>query len=534
MRRVRGAGWLILAAAVSAAAPPGGIDREIEGLGSDDYETRERASAVLREAGERAEEALLRAARSPDPEVRARAAAILACLRYGLVPGAPQELGALVEGYRRGGEAEKRQAVRAIEDLGEAGERALVSLCEEEPDDAVREALFLVPLGRLRRRAGARIAGGEEGWGGRVLEQAVRAGDRGAGPGLAAFHRSRGTLAAKIAECERIAGSGQGTAAFRVLAVLRRGAGDLAGAAVAAEESGDSAVLEEILLESGDWARLADRVGVPPRGAETAEALGFAAAVHRLAGGREIADEILERLVERGVRGPGEPRGFAAACLANDRPEDAIRILLDRGDPSGALEVLRAQARYEEAFEIALGSAAAPGPGGPGLRFALAALLLDVGEEARARGIADPLPVSRTAAAGPQKGAGDPAAEARGLERALLGRLRIRAASLSPGECVSLTAALHRARARERLAAGDPEGARVEAEYAVRLLPADPAVAAELGPALARQGRPAIADALASRIERRLSALCGKYPRAAALRSDLERVRRAGLPAPGG
>jgi hypothetical protein len=70
---------------------PGEIDKLIQQLGADDFQAREKASEALKKIGRPAEEALRKAAESPDAEVRTRAKEILEHLARGEKPAPPAE-----------------------------------------------------------------------------------------------------------------------------------------------------------------------------------------------------------------------------------------------------------------------------------------------------------------------------------------------------------------------------------------------------------------------------------------------------------
>src|SRR5258705_13971394 len=96
------AGITVFAAQSAADAAPtkGQIARAIEQLGAPSFETRQAASDLLWKAGNSAAGALREAVKSTDPEVRTRAAALLAKLQLGLRPDTPPEVVALIDQFR--------------------------------------------------------------------------------------------------------------------------------------------------------------------------------------------------------------------------------------------------------------------------------------------------------------------------------------------------------------------------------------------------------------------------------------------------
>lgn len=113
-------GGATVPAEAEEAASAGEIQRWIADLGSDDYETRERATEALAACGPAARPALEEAARSPDPEVRYRARTALA--RLAREPDADTAA-------RDGGGRVQAQSVRISE--GPDGVRVEVSRTED-------------------------------------------------------------------------------------------------------------------------------------------------------------------------------------------------------------------------------------------------------------------------------------------------------------------------------------------------------------------------------------------------------------------
>src|SRR5262245_5236688 len=99
-------GWLsvgvLLVAQVGAGPAPtkDQIARAIMQLDPPSFETRQSATDLLWKAGSAAEPALREAAKSTDPEIRTRAAALLTRLQLGLRPDTPPEVAALIDQFR--------------------------------------------------------------------------------------------------------------------------------------------------------------------------------------------------------------------------------------------------------------------------------------------------------------------------------------------------------------------------------------------------------------------------------------------------
>ena len=99
------AGWLL------AAPTPEALVRD---LGANDFATRERATAALRELGPAALPALAAVENATDPEVRERARALLADLRLGITPDWPAELADLARGYRQLNEPDRAAVLQKV------------------------------------------------------------------------------------------------------------------------------------------------------------------------------------------------------------------------------------------------------------------------------------------------------------------------------------------------------------------------------------------------------------------------------------
>ena len=77
----------------------------------------------------------------------------------------------------------------------------------------------------------------------------------------AALALARGTLDAKVAEWQRRLKQQSDAAGQTRLALLLRAKGDLTGAVAAAKRASDNVLMENLLLEAGQWAELVRRSG---------------------------------------------------------------------------------------------------------------------------------------------------------------------------------------------------------------------------------------------------------------------------------
>jgi tetratricopeptide (TPR) repeat protein len=86
--------------------------------------------------------ALEKAAQSPDPEVRLRAAGLLPAARLGLPAGFPAELRDVLTNYPKAGIEEKQATVAQLIKLGRKGRPVLLGLARSEPDLQTRGEIF--------------------------------------------------------------------------------------------------------------------------------------------------------------------------------------------------------------------------------------------------------------------------------------------------------------------------------------------------------------------------------------------------------
>jgi len=300
------AGWQIAQTAPRTPSPKE-IDRAVEQLGDEEFLVRQRASKFLWEAGQAAEAALTRAAGSSDPEVAVRARRILRSFKYGIYPDTPEEVVLLIERFRQGNPDSKLAAMRQLMDR--AAVPTLLKLLRTVTDETLRQRLAQSLAKDIDKLAGAMFIVGQ--WDkaeqfleiGAVTESGMR--------NYAAYYLLRGGLDAKIAALsDRVARAPTALDA-QLLAYLRRARGDLAGALAAAEKANQPALLDGILIELGQWQRLAqsydqqgrDATGQPAGGIVH---LGYTAAFHRLAGNSEKFEEAVDAIKELARRKPNK------------------------------------------------------------------------------------------------------------------------------------------------------------------------------------------------------------------------------------
>lgn len=339
-----------------AAPTKDDIARWITQLGDNSFAIREEATQKLWQAGRLAEPALKDALRSDDPELKRRAGELLDKFRWGIYADTPQKVVDLIARYQSADRGGRQAIVKDLFDQGGPGCAALVKIAAAEEDAEVRRVLFQQVSTEAARAIPGLLAEGNLAALEDLLELTVSGEAESAVPGYAAYWLLRGRLDEKIArwkpEAEK---QGNGRAA-EVLSQLYRARGDHAASRQAAEKANRPDLVEAILLEQRDWAELARR---RLDGQQTVEALGYRAAYHRLAGNDktnrdafEAAIANLRKLAEK-PDNDGEVWLVAKALFLNDRPQDALDLLIKGRRLISAVEVLSAQSRYREALELA-------------------------------------------------------------------------------------------------------------------------------------------------------------------------------------
>jgi tetratricopeptide (TPR) repeat protein len=117
------------------------IDDAVVELGASQFAVRRRASQFLWQQGLAAEPALVRAAASDDREVRIRAELILHDFRYGILPGVPPDIVALIRQFRDGASNERLAALERLADRDCFD--AIQRLIQLEPDEGIRRQLLV-------------------------------------------------------------------------------------------------------------------------------------------------------------------------------------------------------------------------------------------------------------------------------------------------------------------------------------------------------------------------------------------------------
>ena len=344
------------------------IEAAIGKLGSADPAEREAASRYLWSLGEPARKALEDATAGDDIEAARRAVEILRFIRYGIRPDTPKVVSEFLEMYRQAVAQPDRQsaapAITGLANAGPAGLRVLTRLWREEKDDARRRSLAQALAEPSRPAASALLAQGDAAGALELLDAAadsptpwgvaaVR--DLAAllllRDGGAALDARIGTLKPLVADSSAEKNARQRNA--RLLAYLLRARSDLPAARWAAEEAGEDALLELLLVESAQWKELAGRAGKRPKLDESVEDLGYAAAFCRLAGDADGLETFTGKLVALVERHPDEAMAAAESLFLNDRPDAGMGLLFKYKSYAEAAEILSPRMRYDELLALA-------------------------------------------------------------------------------------------------------------------------------------------------------------------------------------
>lgn len=326
------------------------IAAAIDGLGSDEFATRQEASEFLWRAGPAALQELERAARSDDPEVRLRANLVLRKVRLGITFDSPPEVQALVTRYYEGDQNARQQVINELRLQGAF--KTLFTFLQSEKN-AERRDLFLTTLQADVQRLAPLMEAKGDWW---PLEQWL-ATSQNTDVGLAqlsTFAVLRKNLPATISAAEaELAMDKQNALLVRRVAHLHR-AGGKPEQAIKAISAGpiDPAYAAAIFREERRWddmqAQLAKVTSKNTR--EMLFERATRAALHRLRGEEDQATSVLKALSDQAQT---EDCWYGAkALLLNERPREAIELLRDGLQPL-AFEVLVQRQEHQAALELA-------------------------------------------------------------------------------------------------------------------------------------------------------------------------------------
>jgi tetratricopeptide (TPR) repeat protein len=321
-------------------------------LGDPDPDVRERATAGLWSAGLVAQPALREAAAGDDPEAGRRARMLLIRFQLGLYPDTPQQVLDLVGQYFDGSAEMRQEAANELAKQGNRGLRALLGLRPFERREPARQAIVHLVGASPHARAGAAlmVAEGDIPAAADVLKIAADEGAASAVRDWAALLLHRGGIDERITRLrDEARTSPDGEVAGR-LTYLARARGDLSLAIQAADESDSPELVDSILVEAGDWKRLAMRYRAHL--GRSSDTLGFTAAFCRLAGDTEGFEAATAALRDMAARHREEYFNCAQCLMLNDRVDEGVALLMANRNYVAATDFLLPRLRLREALEL--------------------------------------------------------------------------------------------------------------------------------------------------------------------------------------
>jgi tetratricopeptide (TPR) repeat protein len=341
-------------------------------LGDPAFDVRQKATEDLWRAGSAAEAELRAALKSPDPEVRTRAAAVLGRLRLGIRPETPLDVRVLIEQFLYGGSgAARRQALAELQ--AKADWRTILNLIRGEENPAERQALAAIVASEIGKVLRPLLEQGKLDEAHELLDLLATS-DQGLSQ-LAAFLVLTGRLDTHIQLTRlRVAASAHDDDARQLMHLVRAN-GDFSAAADAAPSSTDALQRAKLLAAAQRWEEAATAAAdLYTRDPTRHEAAALAATFHRLAandvGYKSVIDQLTKAVKPEGNKAkpqaepPADP--FAPASpqpnmlawtlcetlLINEQPEPALAILRSI-NPQFAHAILWRQHRHAEALEFA-------------------------------------------------------------------------------------------------------------------------------------------------------------------------------------
>ncbi|MBL8799863.1 MAG: tetratricopeptide repeat protein [Planctomycetia bacterium] len=351
--------FLVLTVTVLDAAEPTAADiaKAVKQLGDDNFQAREQASLFLRAAGRKAEAALIEAAKSPDREVSRRAGEILEDFKWGIYPDTPKDILTLINRYKNGADDDKLVVCKELAKQGPAGFVTLLKISSAEENIPLRRNIYEQLSRDVVTGAGDLLLDGNLETLERFLELGLASEREPAARHYAAHLLFAGKLDGKVVEYRAKADKGD-KAAAEVLYFLARAQGrDAKLQRWAAEQSGSAKLLCAALLELGDWQELARRYTKEPDADEFGiEKLTLNIGYLRAAGKQpELKRELdeLRKFTTANFDDPGYVWLGAKALFLNDRPDEALDLLIRGKQYHPAFEILCFQARFAEAMALA-------------------------------------------------------------------------------------------------------------------------------------------------------------------------------------
>lgn len=350
--------WIVLTLAAAAACPAVGraaaitgpspatapsadtqkqIADTIEQLGSDDFKTREDAARLLWQFGDAAVPALKEATQSENPEISHRARSVLASFAYGIRPDTPSPVVEQLNLYRRGNDQEKRAALGELTRLGPAGARVLAKIAHDEQDPELRQIAMNGLTMVARPTTAAMIRQGDFEMAGNILAMVAHQ-EEAPARDSAAYLLLHGGIDDAIARLRRPSDAPAIPAAQLRLACLLRAKGDLPAAIKAAVAANNNPFAESLRVEAGDYANLAKDLEARGVADSSIEEMAFVMAYQRLAGHTSDVDRWANKIVEFSRANPATHRDASEALFLNERPNQAMNLLMEVKDPLLAME----------------------------------------------------------------------------------------------------------------------------------------------------------------------------------------------------
>ena len=382
--------WKVPAAA-APVLPPSKKDvaEWVRQLGAKDFATRERAQRRLFQAGQLAEEALTRAAKDDDPEVRRRAAEILNKFKWGIYPNTPRSVLALIAAYQTAARDGKPALVGRLFDEGAAGCSALLKVVAAEDDATLQRVLYRHVAREAGRAIPVLLADKQHAILETLLEKTLEGDPQTARPGYAAYYLLRGKLDDRIAHFKKRVEAGKDRVRDNeTLFYLYRARGDVAAAVAAADAALRPDLGSALLEDQARWAELTKRAERAAR--RPIERLGSRAAYHRLAGDKKELDAAVAAIRQyaegKDVDGP-EPWYAAKALFLNDRPDEALALVGKGASALAKVEILAAQMKFADALHLAEKAARDSPRGADAFNVVRGRILYFLGEKDKAQKI---------------------------------------------------------------------------------------------------------------------------------------------------
>jgi tetratricopeptide (TPR) repeat protein len=349
---------LLLTTLPVLSAPPtqAEIDKAASELGDKRFAVREKASKLLWEAGVAAEPALRKALQSGDAETVRRAQGLLDKFEWGIYPDTPAEIVTLISQFKGGDQAQRIEVVSKLIVLGRGGFATLRRLANMTTSVEERKAVFDQMSVKAQQTVPTMILAGDLAFAEELLELCLAGESEQAPVNYAAFQHLRGKLDAALERWQKEFHDPKHDAkAGEVLIHLYRVKGDFAAAKKVAEQMENDTLLENVLWEDSDWKGLAKLIRKQGNGARDATTIGAHIGILKLAGdsdGLEKALHDLRNMVQTEDR--YDWLYGIEALLLNGHATEAMELLLEKKrTPAITFDLLCAQLKFREAFELA-------------------------------------------------------------------------------------------------------------------------------------------------------------------------------------